>query len=130
MALHARFALQDQSSARYPVSYLSSLECALALLSQQRDLCEGDPAAPSAWLGGLFRHEFFTAAMTVCLHLVRGHDLASLPNGSSQPQEIMLDALQSCRDVWGRERIGSVCNANAYNIVNLLVASLRESHEK
>ncbi|OAQ99908.1 hypothetical protein LLEC1_03229 [Akanthomyces lecanii] len=73
MALHARFALQDQSSARYPVSYLSSLD---------------------------------------------------------QPQEIMLNALQSCRDVWSRERNHSVCNANAYNIVNLLVTSLRESHEK
>ncbi|OAA78029.1 C6 transcription factor [Akanthomyces lecanii RCEF 1005] len=130
MALHARFALQDQSSARYPVSYLSSLECALSVLSQQRMLCEGDPAAPSAWLSGLFRHEFFTAAMTVCFHLVRGHDMMSLPDGSSQPQEIMLDALQSCRDVWSRERNHSVCNANAYNIVNLLVTSLRESHEK
>lgn len=129
MALHARFALQPQSSARHPVSYLSSLESALAILSQQRSLCEGAPAAPSAWLGGLFRHEFFTAAMTVCFHLVRGHDMMSLPDGSSQPQEIMLDALQSCRDVWSRERNHSVCNANAFNIVNRLVTSLRESRD-
>ena len=127
MALHARFALQDQSSARYPVSYLSSLESALSILSQQRSLCEGDPAAPGAWLGGLFRHEFFTAAMTVCFHLVRGNDMMSLPDGSSQPREIMLDALQSCRDVWSRERNHSVCNANAFNIVDRLVTSLRES---
>ncbi|TQV99623.1 C6 transcription factor [Cordyceps javanica] len=129
MALHARFALQDQSSARYPISYLSSLESALSILSQQRNLCEGQPAAPSAWLAGLFRHEFFTAAMTVCFHLVRGNDMMSMPDGSGQPQEIMLDALQSCRDVWSLERNHSVCNANAYNIVNRLVNSLREARE-
>lgn len=130
MALHARFALQDQSATRFPVAYLSSLESALAILSQQRNLCEAEPAAPSAWLGGLFRHEFFTAAMTVCFHLVRGHELMmGLPDGSGQPQEIMLDALQSCRDVWSREKNHSVCNANAFNIVNRLVTSLRESRE-
>ncbi|KAM3513920.1 hypothetical protein MY11210_002457 [Beauveria gryllotalpidicola] len=129
MALHARFALQDQSSARYPVSYLASLESALSILSRQRDLCEGQPAAPSAWLAGLFRHEFFTAAMTVCFHLVRGHDMMGMPDGAGQPQEIMLDALQSCRDVWSMERNNSVCNANAFNIVNRLVTSIRESRD-
>lgn len=35
MALHAHFALQDQSSARYPVSYLASLESVLSILSRQ-----------------------------------------------------------------------------------------------
>lgn len=130
MALHARFALQDHSSTRYPISYLSSLESALSILSQQRNLCEAEPSAPSAWIGGFFRHEFFTAAMTVCFHLVRGNDMMSMPDGSGQPQEIMLDALQSCRDVWSRERNHSVCNANAFNIVNRLVGSLRQSSEK
>ncbi|KAM3501809.1 hypothetical protein MY10362_005268 [Beauveria mimosiformis] len=130
MALHARFALQEQSSTRFPVSYLASLESALSILSRQRDLCEGQPAAPSSWLAGLFRHEFFTAAMTVCFHLVRGHDdMMSMPDGSGQPQEIMLDALQSCRDVWSMERNNSVCNANAFNIVNRLVTWIRESRE-
>ncbi|KAJ3487902.1 hypothetical protein NLG97_g6306 [Lecanicillium saksenae] len=58
-------------------------------------------------------------------------DLAwKMPDGSGQPQEIMLDALQSCRDVWSRERNHSVCNANAFNIVNRLVTSLRESRDK
>lgn len=128
MALHARFALLDHSSTRYPISYLSSLESALSILSQQRNLCEGQPWAPSAWLGGFFRHEFFTAAMTVCFHLVRGNDMMSMPDGSGsgQPQEIMLDALQSCRDVWSREKNHSVCNANAFNIVKRLVGTLRE----
>ncbi|KAH8715805.1 Transcription factor lepE [Beauveria bassiana] len=144
MALHARFALQERSSTRYPVSYLASLESALSILSRQRDLCEGQPAAPSSWLAGLFRHEFFTAAMTVCFHLVRGgHDddmmmmnssssssSSSMPDGSGRPQEIMLDALQSCRDVWSMERKNSVCNANAFNIVDRLVTWIRESREK
>lgn len=125
MALHARFALQDYSSTRYPISYLSSLESALSILSQQRNLCEGEPWAPSTWVAGLFRHEFFTAAMTVCFHLVRGNDMMSMPDGSGQPKEIMLDALQSCRDVWSREKNHSVCNANAFNIVDRLVTALR-----
>lgn len=68
--------------------------------------------------------------MTVCFHLVRGHDdMMSVRDGSAQPQEIMLDALQPCRDVWSMERNNSVCNANAFNIVNRLVTWIRESRE-
>ncbi|KAM3482005.1 hypothetical protein MY8738_004213 [Beauveria namnaoensis] len=38
--------------------------------------------------------------------------------------------LQSCRDVWSMERKNSVCNANAFNIVDRLVTWIRESREK
>lgn len=129
MALHARFALEHDSITKYPISYLSSLESALSILSQQRNLCEADPWAQSSWLAGFYRLEFFTAAMTVCLHLVRGNDSMTMPDGSSRPQEIMLDALQSCRDVWSREKDASICNANAFTIVNKLVTTLRESQD-
>jgi hypothetical protein len=57
--------------------------------------------------------------MTVCLHLA---DSMAEPDGSSRPQEITLDKLQSCRDVYNREK-------NASYIVNELVTTLRESQD-
>lgn len=130
MALHSHFALRPTSPTEYPVSYVSSLESALAILSHQRSLCEGDSwGRQSAWFAGLFRHEFFTAAMTVCSQLVRDGRHVGLPSScgcEGRPQEIVLDALQSCRDVWSREKDVSICNANAFAMVDHLVCILRE----
>lgn len=135
MALHARFALQPSASTEYPVSYVSSLESALAILAYQRDLCEGEKWVQlCAWFAGFFRHEFFTAAMTVCSQLIRDLEVTNMSSHASfcetQPQELMLDALQSCRDMWGKEKNWSVCNANAFALVDNLVRILRQAQEQ
>lgn len=135
MALHGRFALQPNASTEYPVSYVSSLESALAVIAFQRDLCEGDKWVQlCAWFAGFFRHEFFTAAMTVCSQLVRDLEVTNMPSHANfcetQPQELMLDALQSCRDMWGKEKNWSVCNANAFALVDNLVRILRQAQEQ
>lgn len=130
MALHARFAMQPMSWAKFPVSYISSLESALAMLSHQRILCEGEPRArQSSWFAGLFRHEFFAAAMTVCCQLMRSSQAPGVPSADGcdgQAKEIMLDALRSCRDVWSQEKQASVCNAEAFALVDKLVCMLGE----
>lgn len=134
MAIHARFALQPMSSTDYPVSYVSSLESALAILSHQRNLCEGDKwGQKSAWFAGFFRHEFFTASMTVCRHLVLEIELMVMSSSFeyyTQPQMLMLDALQSCRDVFRREKTASVCGANTFAIVDNFVRILIASQEQ
>ncbi|KAM0420338.1 hypothetical protein ACHAPT_011880 [Fusarium lateritium] len=126
MALHSRFALRPSAPTEYPVSNVSLLESALSTLSHQRHICEGPwSTAQSAWFAGLFRHEFFTAAMSVCSQLVNG----GLPRDDMfvhESHDIMLDALRSCRDVWSKERCASVCNANAWAIVKKLVRVLED----
>lgn len=109
LALHA-------SCTAYPISHLES---ALSLLSHQRTLCEDAESRQSCWLAGFFRHEFFTAAMTVCVHLVQG-------TGDNDPhaRSIMVDALRSCSNIWARETCASVCNASAFAIVDKLVNDL------
>jgi hypothetical protein len=135
MALHGRFALQPSASTEFPVSYVSSLESALAIIAYQRELCEGEKWVQlCAWFAGLFRHEFFTAAMTVCSQLVRDLQVTNMLSHSgfceTLPQELMLDALQSCRDMWGKEKNWSVCNANAFALVDNLVRILRQAQEQ
>lgn len=124
MALHSRFALRSIAPTEFPVSHVSLFESALSTLSHQRDLCEGPSSATqSAWFAGFFRHEFFTAAMSVSSQLV----YVGLPKSEfcmRDSHEIMLDALRSCRDVWARERHASICNANAWAIVDKLVGVL------
>ncbi|KAM5358636.1 hypothetical protein ACJZ2D_015120 [Fusarium nematophilum] len=131
MALHSPFAMQPNAPTDYPVSYVSSLESALAILSHQRSL--HSCGRQSTWFANLFRHEFFTAAMVVCSQLLReGHQLDLPPPQvcEGQAQEIILDALESCRDIWERERDASTCNANAFALLNYLVSVLQAIREE
>ncbi|KAH8662534.1 hypothetical protein BX600DRAFT_513351 [Xylariales sp. PMI_506] len=130
MALHSRFALQPMASIHYPTSYISSLESALSILGYQRDLSEGRRllAQPMSWFAGFFRYEFLTAYLTVGYHLVVGLDFPGFPldpGFERQPQDIMLDALQSCRDIWAGEKEVSICSANTFALAHGIVAILR-----
>ena len=128
--LHTRFALHPASSTAFPLSSISCLESALALLSLQRDLCEGEPRfRRSVWFSGLFWHEFFISAVMVCCQLVRGVEVAESRPGCErcvgEEKEIMISALESCRDVWAREKEASLCTNRAYSLVDGLVKRLR-----
>lgn len=95
LVLHLRYAEDPSASIIYPVSYWSSLECALALLVHQRHMCEEDPdqgsgpdpnptltttpikeqqhshARTRIWFAELFKYDFFVAAVIVCIQLHR-----------------------------------------------------------
>ncbi|KAL2008922.1 hypothetical protein VTN00DRAFT_7116 [Thermoascus crustaceus] len=96
LVLHLRYAQDPSASIIYPVSYWSSLECALALLVHQRHMCEEDPdqgadpnpnptttpikqqqahshshARTRIWFAELFKYDFFVAAVIVCIQLHR-----------------------------------------------------------
>ncbi|KIX09178.1 uncharacterized protein Z518_00257 [Rhinocladiella mackenziei CBS 650.93] len=129
LVLHSPYALQPHSSIDHPLSYISSLESSLAILSHQRNLCEaGTSQRENTWFAGLFREEFFTAAMTICSLMV--HTNTNLETSSDckcqmGARQIVLQALQSCRDLWSREKHASVCNAHAFQILDKLIAHLQ-----
>lgn len=103
------------SCSAYPIS---QLETALSLLSHERTLCEDNTASGlSFWLAGLFRHEFFTAAMAMCVYLAQDK------GGNLDPyaRKMMVDALRSCRDIWARDTSTTVCNISAFTIADQLL---------
>lgn len=86
LALHSHYAQEPESCTRYPVSYWTSLECSLALLVLQRQLCEDpDDLRGKLWFVDLYKPDFVLAAVIVCVQLRRQEsfsiDLASGANG-------------------------------------------------
>ncbi|OAL72741.1 hypothetical protein A7D00_2514 [Trichophyton violaceum] len=115
LTLHGRFARLPQAFIEYSVAYWSSLECSLALLVQQREL--GEQAAHnrgvSTWFSGIFKQDFFTAAMTLCFHLIKNDSPLELPTEhlcQIQARETVLETLRSCRDLWEKEKDLSGCH--------------------
>ncbi|KAL3478299.1 hypothetical protein BJX99DRAFT_256624 [Aspergillus californicus] len=134
LALHSRLYQEPQASSRYPVSYWSSLDCSLALLSEQRDLwdtrCNQTARAP--FFARLFQHEFFLAATTVCFHLVQSQSPLVLPGShecQGQARRTILDLLASCRDIWRRENGASVCHTSAFEMIDSLLEILEGSDD-
>lgn len=127
LALTSRFALLTNSSILYPACHISSLESALAILSHQRTLHEVDRTA-AAWFAGLFRFDFFTAAMTLCCQLVRDDSALDVAiGGESAPRGMVVEALRSCRELWRGEGAFSVCNARAFGIIDEILGLLEEA---
>ena len=133
LILHSRYAFQDNASTRFPLSYISSLECSLGILRHQRNLCEKDPSSgelpKTAWIAGLFKDNFFTAAMTICTQLTSDGailEMGQCNDGSSRQsaKQVILDALQSCRDLWKREKNMSICTTSAFGIIDQCVKEL------
>ncbi|EZF63946.1 hypothetical protein H104_03698 [Trichophyton rubrum CBS 289.86] len=132
LTLHGRFARLSQAFIEYSVAYWSSLECSLALLVQQREL--GEQAAHnrgvSTWFSGIFKQDFFTAAMTLCFHLIKNDSPLELPTEhlcQIQARETVLETLRSCRDLWEKEKDLSGCHGRACDLVTKLVNFLEEA---
>jgi len=134
LLLHRRFAHQPSASTQYSLSYWTSLECSLALLAHQRELAD----SRNRWFAGLFRQDFVTAAVTVCLHLVQtssslepplrcpcaagsgsGHDTSS-----TGARNIVPETLRSCREIWEVERHLTVCQYQSFRFLNEIVEAL------
>ncbi|KAL4935995.1 hypothetical protein BDV06DRAFT_217016 [Aspergillus oleicola] len=147
LALHSRLYQEPHASTRYPVSYWSSLECSIALLSEQRELWDSSLSSASSSSSGvgdratarfysrLFQVEFFLAAVTICFHLVQ--DQSPLVEPSRQDQgrgraqararQTILELLKSCREIWGRNRDASICHSRSCDLIDFLLEILRES---
>lgn len=102
LILHRRFAHQPCAPTRYSESYWTSLECSLAVLAHQRELTD----SKNQWFAGLFRQDFFTAAITLSLHLTHTSPSLEPPRGFScistskrGAQVIVLQTLQSCCEI-------------------------------
>ncbi|KAL2834840.1 hypothetical protein BJY01DRAFT_223943, partial [Aspergillus pseudoustus] len=154
LALHSRLYQEPDAATRYPVSYWSSLECSLALLSEQRELWETttpttspsqqQSASSSRGAALFFTHvhqqSFFLAALTICFHLVRvGSPLVSPDlhrdegdrhKCQGQARRTILELLTSCRDIWGLERGGSSCHRSAFHMVDSLLGMLEASESE
>ncbi|KAL4965242.1 fungal specific transcription factor domain-containing protein [Aspergillus stella-maris] len=116
------FRREPHASTRYPVSYWSSLECSIALLSLQRELWDwstspvmthdrsgfGDKTA-ARFYARLFQIEFFLAAVTICFLLVEEESPFVKPSwqdqgrGRAQAQvqarSTIPELLESCREI-------------------------------
>jgi hypothetical protein len=135
LALHSQLYQEPSVIARYPVSYWSSLECSLAILSAQRDLWDTDthtnsadspfPPGRAPVIARLLQQDFFLAAITVCFHLVQAESPLSSPEGSQgcqmRARKTILELLGSCRNIWEREQDVSVCHGTAFSMIDSLL---------
>ncbi|KAJ5544517.1 hypothetical protein N7461_006821 [Penicillium sp. DV-2018c] len=147
LALHSQLYQEPHVLTRYPVSYWSSLECSLSILSIQRDLwdtntdrntsprsiSEDSPPGRTAFVARLFQQDFFLAAITVCFHLVQTQSPLDAPENSEKSQirarRTILELLGSCRDIWERERDVSVCHGTAFGMIDSLLRIVEKEKE-
>ncbi|KAH7118631.1 hypothetical protein B0J13DRAFT_196485 [Dactylonectria estremocensis] len=126
LVLHRPFALDQDAQALYPLSYWVSLECSLAFLVHHRDLCDMDRQCRNlVYIARLFLLDFFSAAVTTCVHLLRKD--APLAYGYGiPPRKTILDTLQACTDLWARDRDKSVCFRTGVRLLESLMAFIQK----
>ncbi|GIC88063.1 fungal specific transcription factor domain-containing protein [Aspergillus udagawae] len=133
LSVHRPFAHDERVPLRYPLSYWTSLDCALAILVHQRDLWEAHPddSLVSRSFARLFWPDFLVAALTLSLYLLRADSPLDPPPRSRYggiPARAMLqDALRSCRDIWQLEKDRNVCHSHAFILIDRVVSALEES---
>lgn len=108
LVLHRHHALDDDAPHRYPVSYWSSLECSLALLVHHREMAGGEMSQHFGVTVRFFMIDFFGAALTACIHLLR-HDAPLADGVTIPPRQTIYDTLEACVEIWAREETTSVC---------------------
>lgn len=127
LVLHRPYSNDPICRLRYPNSYWSTLECSLALLVHQRTLY-GDTDNPISieWFAELFKGDFFTASINVCLRLYRDdiswdeqHTLNSIP-----AKQIISETLASCYDIWGRKIGLSVNHFKSHFVFGMMLATV------
>lgn len=124
LVMHRRYALEADGPYTYPVSYWASLECSLAFLVHQREMSEGDAPDNSLYLiTRFFISDFFAAALTACIHLLR--EDAPLADGSAiPPRQTILGTLEACMDLWGKEEGKSVCYRSGHRMLQSVLSIL------
>ncbi|ETS02731.1 putative fungal-specific transcription factor, partial [Trichoderma reesei RUT C-30] len=126
LVLHRCHALRPDAPILHPVSYWASLECSLAILVHHRDLCEhvGNPDNRDL-LGRFFKLDFFAAALTAGLHLLQAD--APLADGFSiPPRQTILETLETCTEIWGRDKERSVCFRSGHRSLMQILSMLSD----
>lgn len=130
LSIHKRFASDYFASVQYPVSYWTSLDCAVAILVHQRDLWEASKnhSAVSKSFTCLFWPDFLSAALTLSLYLLRGDSLLDPPIDRGycgiHARSTLQDALRSCADIWRLERDKNICHSQASRLIDRVVSTL------
>lgn len=129
MVLHRPFALHPEGPVAYPESYWGSLECSLAILMHYRDLWATENTMRQDLVGRAFVLDFFSASLTIALHVLRKD--APLASAAAMgchipPQQIILETLRNCIDIWAGEKEKSVCYRTGYNLLRAVLALLPE----
>lgn len=116
-------------------SPLAAMECAIAILVQQRSMLEnpGRGGAPGRVVAELFKEDFFIAALVVGSEWTRAtsflsslsrlnHVAGEIPSPMDRPaRETVLQGLYWCRKLWARDVEHSICNFAAYSILGRLL---------
>lgn len=130
LVLHSHYGLQPNADVEYPVSYWSTLESSLALLVIQRQMCE-DLNSPLGrlWLAEYFKHDFYTAILTICALLARtnaiNRELAPLDQKVEIPQiETILQTLFCCREIWARRICRTYCQFLSHMNLDITIARI------
>lgn len=126
MVLHRCHALLPNAPVLYPVSYWASLECSLAILVHHRDLCEhrGNSVYQDI-LGRLYKLDFFAAALTASLYLLRRD--APLADGFAiPPRQTILETLETCAEIWCRDKDRSICFRSGHRTLTYILTMLSE----
>lgn len=126
MVLHRCHALVPNAPVLYPVSYWASLECSLAILVHHRDLCEHrSNSIYQDLLGRLYKLDYFAAALTASLYLLQRD--APLANGFAiPPRQTIRETLETCTEIWGRDKDKSICFRSGYRTLTYILAMLSE----
>ncbi|KAH7130929.1 hypothetical protein EDB81DRAFT_807693 [Dactylonectria macrodidyma] len=126
LVLHRPFALDENAQILYPLSYWVSLECSLSFLVHHRDLCDVDQQCQNlVYIARLFLLDFFSAAVTTCVHLLRKD--APLAHGYGiPPRQTILDTLQACTDLWAQDRNRSLCFRTGVRLLESLMALIQK----
>lgn len=134
MVLHRCHALRPNAPTLHPVSYWASLECSLAILVHHRDFCEhmGNPDNRDL-LGRMYKLDFFAAALTAGIHLLLVDAVdAPLADGFSiPPRQTILETLETCTEIWGRDEERSICFRAGHRSLTQILSMLSDmdNHE-
>ena len=127
LVLHRKFAHLPESPFDYPISYWSSLECSLALLVHQHGMLEGGDAGLLE-VGRAFMLDFFAAALTACIHVLREDAplsaAADALDGAIPPRQTILETLRSSVVIWGSQQRKSLCIRSGYSLLKTIVEKI------
>ncbi|KAK2608877.1 hypothetical protein QQS21_002590 [Conoideocrella luteorostrata] len=130
LVLHRRHALEADAPTKYPVSYWASLECSLALLVHQRDLCDSeDVPKRNDLLFRLYMLDVFAAAVTATIHLLR-KDAPLAAGFAIPPRQTILETLQACTELWAKETMESPCFRIGHLLLKEIVNALAEGRQR
>lgn len=125
LIVHRGYALDPNGPSIYPESYWTSLECSLAMLGHHRDLLSRDQQPVEyVLLVRFFAQDFFSAAITVCAHLLL-RDAPLATGFAIPPRQTIIMTLSECVEFWAAQSHKSVCLRTAHRLLDALLVSIR-----